>query len=249
MAFDKIVLARKTSIDFEREINPLALLSQLKEYTKECFHYYFQLEKGTSFLGATPERLFTRKGLRVESEAIAGTKPRGKNESEDALYRQELFYSTKEALEHRYVVELIRNTLSKFCLSLQFDKASSILKVASAQHLITRFQGVLKEKIRDAQLLAALHPTPAVGGCPLNEALKAILKIEPFARGWYAGPVGCVGYDDLDFAVALRCALVQGKNVSLFAGAGIVEGSTPEGEWQEIENKNSAYLRVFEERA
>lgn len=246
MMFDKIVLARKTFIDFEENINPLFLFSRLKENTKGCFHYYFQPSMGAVFLGATPERLFKRNGLKVESEALAGTKPCGKSKHEDTLYQQELFYSAKEILEHRYVFDSIRDTLSEFCSALEFDKTCSILKATTVQHLISRFQGQIKKGTSDAQLLSALHPTPAVGGCPLDKALKAISEIEPFSRGWYAGPVGFVGYDYVDFSVALRCALVRGKNISLFSGVGIVEGSTPEEEWQEIENKNSVYMRIFD---
>jgi len=150
----------------------LVLLAQLKEHTEGCFHYYFQPSPGAAFLGATPERLFKRQGLNVESEALAGTRPRGKNKDEDAFYRQELLHSAKEALEHRHVVDSIRNALGPFCSSLQSDKTHSLLKITTAQHLITRFKGVLKEGTGDAQLLSALHPTAAVGGCPLDKALK-----------------------------------------------------------------------------
>jgi len=245
MLFDKIVLARKTSIDFEREVDPLVLFSRLRAYAKESFSYYFQPANGIAFLGVTPERLFKRNGLLVESEALAGTKPRGKNEIEDISHQQKLSSSVKEDLEHRYVVDWIKNALSSLCSTLEPLGARSILKVPSALHLLTGFKGKLKKRISDADILSALHPTPAVGGYPLNKALAAIIKIEPFDRGWYTGPIGFVGYDYADFAVALRCALVRGKNVSLFAGAGIVEGSTAEDEWQEIENKNSIYMRIL----
>jgi len=249
MLFDKIVLARKTSIDFAQEVDPLVLFSFLKKHAKGSFAYYFQPQKGVAFLGATPERLFKRQGLQVVSEALAGTKPRGKSEVEDFLHQQRLSSSVKESLEHGYVVDWIRNALSKLCSKLESQSPRSILKVPSALHLLTGFKGKLKKGISDADILRALHPTPAVGGCPLDKALEAIIKIEPFDRGWYTGPVGFVGLDYVDFAVALRCALVRGKNVSLFAGAGIVDGSTAEDEWQEIENKNSIYMRIINEQS
>ncbi len=245
MAFEKIVLARKSAIVFEKDINPLFLFSQIKEQSNNCFYYYFQPSSSAAFLGAAPERLFKRVGGVIESEAVAGTKPRGESRDEDALFQHELLYSDKESLEHRYVADLIRNVLSGYCLSLRAADEGAILKIAATQHLITRFQGTLKKVVSDGRLLSALHPTPAVGGCPREEVLKAISRIEPFERGWYAGPVGFIGPDDVDFAVALRCALVQGENVSLFAGAGVVEGSTAENEWQEIENKISVYTRLF----
>jgi menaquinone-specific isochorismate synthase len=246
MLFDKIVLARKTSIDFEREVDPLVLFLRLREYARASFQYYFQPTNGIAFLGATPERLFKRNGLFVESEALAGTKPRGKNHEEDVFHQQKLSSSAKEDLEHRYVVDWIRNALSSVCVTLEPLGQRSIVKVSSALHLLTGFKGKLKRRISDADILSALHPTPAVGGYPLHKALAAIIKIEPFDRGWYTGPIGFVGFDYADFAVALRCALVRGENVSLFAGAGIVKGSTAEDEWQEIENKNSVYMRILE---
>lgn len=245
MLFDKIVLARKTAIDFTDEVDPLILFALLRKHERGSFSYYFQPQAGVAFLGATPERLFKRNGLIVESEALAGTKPRGKSQEEDVFHQQKLSSSVKESLEHHYVVDWIRNALSSVCSKLEIQSPRSILKVSAALHLLTGFKGKLKKGISDADILSVLHPTPAVGGCPLNKALGGIKKIEPFDRGWYTGPVGVVGFDDADFAVALRCALVRGKNVSLFAGAGIVEGSTAEDEWQEIENKNSVYMRIF----
>lgn len=248
MFFDKIVLARKTSIEFEFDIDPLVLFYFLREYAKGSFSYYFQPQGSIAFLGVTPERLFKRNGLQVKSEALAGTKPRGKSREEDVFHQQRLSSSTKENLEHRFVVDWIRNALSKVCSKLESQSPCLILKVSAALHLLTGFKGKLKKGISDADILSVLHPTPAVGGCPLNKALAAIIKIEPFDRGWYTGPIGFVGFDYADFAVALRCALVRGKNVSLFAGAGIVEGSTAEDEWREIENKNSIYMRIFNEQ-
>ena len=128
------------------------------------------------------------------------------------------------------------------------DVVPSVVKASSAHHLITRFQGTLKDAIDDAQILTLLHPTPAVGGMPRAQALKAIAELEPFARGWYAGPIGYIGYDSVDFAVALRCALIRGRRVNLYAGAGIVKGSTADGEWREIEQKKSIFLNLFSER-
>jgi menaquinone-specific isochorismate synthase len=93
--------------------------------------------------------------------------------------------------------------------------------------------------------MAALHPTPAVGGHPTSDALKAIRDLEPFDRGWYAGPVGWIGSRGAEFAVALRCGLVRRDTLSLYSGCGIVEGSKPDAEWKEIEQKISDFIRVF----
>jgi menaquinone-specific isochorismate synthase len=99
--------------------------------------------------------------------------------------------------------------------------------------------------VTDAEVLLALHPTPAVGGYPRREALEEIRALEPFDRGWYAGPVGWIGAEGSEFAVGIRSGLVRGNSLALFSGAGIVAGSVPEDEWAEIEQKIGGFVRVF----
>ena len=248
MIYQKIVLAQKTSIELVSKVNPLAVFKKLTQQAQGSFHYYFQPQDDNAFFGASPERLFKRQGFDIESEALAGTRPRGKTADEDACFKKMLRDSPKDAREHKIVVEAIKGAFKKLCASFQADVVPSVVKASSAHHLITRFQGTLKDTIDDAQILTLLHPTPAVGGMPRAQALRAIAKLEPFARGWYAGPIGYIGYDSVDFAVALRCALMQGSRVNLYAGAGIVEGSTADEEWLEIEQKKSIFLNLFSER-
>jgi menaquinone-specific isochorismate synthase len=106
-------------------------------------------------------------------------------------------------------------------------------------------RGTLQEGVSDAEVLDALHPTPAVGGYPRVEAFEEIRDLEPFDRGWYAGPVGWIGADSAEFAVGIRSGLVSGRKLSLFSGAGIVAGSTAEDEWTEIEQKIDDFTRIF----
>ena len=248
MIYQKIVLAQKTSIELVSKVNPLAVFKKLTQQAQGSFHYYFQPQDDNAFFGASPERLFKRQGFDIESEALAGTRPRGKTADEDACFKKMLRDSPKDAREHKIVVEAIKGAFKKLCVSFQEDAVPSVVKASNAHHLITRFQGTLKDAVDDAEILTVLHPTPAVGGTPRAQALKAIAELEPFARGWYAGPIGYIGYDSVDFAVALRCALMQGSRVNLYAGAGIVEGSTADEEWLEIEQKKSIFLNLFSER-
>ena len=248
MAYQKIVLAQKTSIGLALKVNPFTLFKKLTRQTRGSFHYYFQPRENCAFFGASPERLFKRQGTDIESEALAGTRPRGKTAIEDAHFEKTLRDSPKDAREHKIVVEAIKGAFKKLSVSFQADTKPSVIKASNAHHLITRFRGTLKDAIDDARILTGLHPTPAVGGMPGTRALKAIAKLEPFERGWYAGPIGYIGYDSVDFAVALRCALMRDSYVNLYAGAGIVEGSTADEEWQEIEQKKSIFLNLFSER-
>ena len=246
--YEKIVLARRSVFDFDVHIDPAALIKHLKDKTPQCFHFCFQTDTSTAFLGASPERLYKRTGNKIETEAVAGTSPRGASRDEEVALERELLSCSKNALEHRYVVDAIREALGGLCADARADAKARLAKLEGGQHLVTRFQGTLRDEVSDGRIIARLHPTPAVAGCPPQEVLRAIGEIEPFDRGWYAAPVGYVGYDHSEFAVAIRSALVNHDKLSLYAGAGIVEGSTAEGEWREIETKIGNFIDVFNKK-
>ena len=117
--------------------------------------------------------------------------------------------------------------------------------MASRMHLFSRMWGTLNDSVTDADLMRALHPTPAVGGVPTGVAMEAIAHHAPFDRGWYAGPVGWIGTDSSEFAVGIRSALIAKTRLSLFAGAGIVEGSVASDEWEEVEQKIFDFLQAL----
>ena len=241
----KVVLARRVEFSFDGDLDPTLLLESLKAATPDCFHFYAEPEDGTAFLGASPERLFRRDGRLVESEAVAGTRPRGASSADDEGLRDDLLHSAKDRVEHSYVSKDIREALEPLCEELEIEDHVSEMKLARGRHLRSKVRGTLKEDVTDAGLLDAMHPTPAVGGHPRSEALEEIRVLEPFDRGWYAGPVGWIGADASDFAVGIRSGLVQGQKLALFSGAGIVAGSVPEEEWAEIEQKISDFTGMF----
>jgi len=245
LMLDKVVLARRTDFSFDVDIRPMALMKHLKEMSPHCFHFCFQPNSHFGFLGASPERLYKRMGEQLVSEALAGTTQRGTTAEKDNHLARELLHCVKNNKEHQFVVQELREELERLCTSLTQDNRARLIKFDSGQHLKTSFEGTLRRGIEDHQILQELHPTPAVGGCPKEKALDLIKKFEPFNRGWYAAPVGYVGFDESEFAVAIRSGLVQGNKLSLFAGAGIVEGSTAEDEWEEIENKIGSFIKVF----
>lgn len=233
----KTVLARKVELEFEKRPDSVALLAFLKHLPTRRYDFLFQFDKCCAFVGSSPERLYKRSGGQLLSEAVAGTRTRGQQEQDDRKLAKELMDSDKEQREHDFVIQTIEDDLKPLCTSLEVEQKKGLLKLREGQHLITHLNGVLKEDVGDGQLIAALHPTPAVGGCPLKEALQAIEESEPFKRGWYAGIIGTVGYDCGDFAVGLRSGRLHHNNLSLYSGVGIVEGSIPEAEWQEVEYK------------
>ena len=241
----KVVLARRAELGFAADLDPTLLAEGLKAATPGCFHFYVEPESGVAFLGASPELLFRRAGRSVQSEAVAGTRPRGASATDDDGLRDALLHSEKDLSEHAYVRVGIEETLGPLCEEIEIEGDVLEMKLARRRHLRSRVRGTLREGVTDAGLLDALHPTPAVGGHPRGEALGEIRALEPFDRGWYAGPVGWIGADASEFTVGIRSGLVRGRTLALFSGAGIVAGSVPDEEWAEIEQKIGDFTRMF----
>lgn len=244
-SLDKVVLARRVALELGAPLDPFVVLEHLKDATPACFHFAVRPAEGPTFLGASPERLFRQEGGHVVSEAVAGTRKRGDTPEADAALRDELMDSPKERREHAFVQEAIRDALEGLCASVDAPETPSDLALARGRHLHSRLTGRLRDETSPLDLLDALHPTPAVGGVPTGEALAAIRTQEPFDRGWYAGPVGWIGADAAEFAVAIRSGLVQDDRLALFSGAGIVDGSDPGREWDEIEQKIGDFASIL----
>jgi menaquinone-specific isochorismate synthase len=207
--------------------------------------FCFQPDATAAFIGITPERLFARQGDRLHSEIVAGTRPRGRHDADDRKLKNDLLRSAKDQLEHDIVRKGIRQRLHKFVDDLQVDGPTQVLALASTQHLYSAVHGRLRPGVHDGILIDRLHPTPALGGYPTENALAEIPQLEPFCRGWYGAPVGWIAADAAELAVAIRSALIAGCHASIYSGAGIVPGSTAHGEWEEIEHKIRDYLRLF----
>jgi menaquinone-specific isochorismate synthase len=240
----KVVLARRVDLSFDEQPEPIELLHVLQEATPNCFHFLFESDS-SSFIGASPERLFFRRGREVISEAVAGTRPRGETSDDDQAYRASLLASEKDQREHAFVRDRIRNVLTNVCQSVALDEVATEMRLAQGRHLYSRLSGRLEEGVTDLNLLEKMHPTPAVGGVPTEVALHAIDSLEDFDRGWYAGPIGWIGRDSAEFAVALRCGVLHHHTLTLFSGAGLVKGSEPGSEWLEIEQKITDFTKIL----
>ncbi len=241
----KVVLARQVTYSFGESLRPILLLKRLSEATPGCFHFLFQPDGGAAFVGASPERLYRREGREVFTEAVAGTRPLGGSAGEDARLLEELLGSDKEQREHGYVREAVREVLAGVCDSFRMENAAGEMRLAMGRHLYSQASGHLREEVTDAELLRRLHPTPAVGGVPGEAAMAAIAELEPFDRGWYAGPVGRIGGSGAEFAVGIRSGLVADARLSLYSGAGIVRGSDAGAEYDEVEQKIGDFARIL----
>jgi menaquinone-specific isochorismate synthase len=232
----KVVLARRTDLRFTGRPDPFALLARLRERNRKCFGFLLEPRPGKAFVGVTPERLFRIEGQDIISEAISGTTGRG--DTPPGAPRVPL-YSEKNLREHQYVIDDIASRIAAFCDRVHSPEERSAFDLSNVSHIYSRVAGRLRDGVSIAEVVASLHPTPAVGGTPRETALPLMRELEPFDRGWYAAPVGIIGAHGAEMAVAIRSAVVEEDRASLFAGAGIVAGSTPGAEWRELEQKIS----------
>ena len=243
-ALEKIVLARRTTFAFSAPVDALALLERLRGVNPSAFHFAIQPVPGVTFFGASPERLLRISGTTLETEALAGTRPRGDTREADERLEAELLRSDKELREHGFVHTRITESLRELCTGVTTQDAVRVRKLAHVQHLHTSFSGTLRPELGLADVLRWLHPTPAVGGYPTCGVSDLIAATEGFDRGWYAGPVGWIGAAEAEFAVAIRSGVAAADRLHLYAGNGIVRGSTAAAEWAEMEQKILQILDV-----
>jgi menaquinone-specific isochorismate synthase len=236
--FDKIVLARSLSIEATREISPTRLANHLRREYPSCFTFLLQINDSATFIGSSPERLFSYRPSLILTEALAGSISRGKTATEDAILEKKLHNSQKDQEEHRYVVSAISDKLKQFSKDLEYPDNPGVKKFSNVQHLFTPITAWLHNQADPFDLIELLHPTPAVGGYPGHESNRYIQQFEHFERGWYAAPVGWYNNRNRgEFLVGIRSGLIYRNKASFFAGCGIVADSVPEQEWKETELK------------
>ncbi|MBK9031506.1 MAG: isochorismate synthase [Myxococcales bacterium] len=230
----KVVAARARVVELARAIDAAAVVAELGRRQPACTRFAIG-RAGAAFVGASPERLIRKRGRAIDSEALAGSCARA---GDDAAAAAGLLASAKDRGEHAWVVEAIEAALAPRCRALTVPAEPAVRTLRQILHLHTPIVGELDRDRHVLELVAALHPTPAVGGTPTADALAWIAAHEPSARGWYAAPVGWFdGAGDGEFAVAIRSGLLAGTTATLFAGAGIVAASDPDAELAETELK------------
>ena len=244
--FKKIVLARAQELSASEPLHPLRMLNGLRQKFPDCYAFSFAQGRGPSFIGASPERLVRVSKGRLETEALAGSIRRGASASEDAALAGALLRSEKDLREHREVLDDIVARLRPLGLTPDSPPVPQVRRFANVQHLHTPVTAALPETVHLLDVLAAMHPTPAVGGAPRDAAVARIREFEGFPRGLYAGALGWLNArGGGEFFVGIRSALVEGPRARVFAGAGIVRGSTPEKEFAETELKFRAILEAM----
>ncbi|MGH1503387.1 MAG: isochorismate synthase [Acidimicrobiales bacterium] len=243
---DKTVLARELRLTTNAPIDPAQVLARLRQRYRTALLFAVD-----GFVGASPEMLVARSGDVVRAHPLAGTAPRGADPAADAREAAELLASTKNRWEHRITIDWLLDTLLPFCSYVDAEPEPTIVTLTNVHHLGTRVEGRLSSPAASVlELVAALHPTPAVGGRPQADALALIEAFEQADRGRYAGPVGWVdGAGNGSFAVGLRSAELNEPTADrdewvsrFFAGVGVVGDSDPAAELAETRAKFETML-------
>lgn len=242
---NKIVLSRRKKLIAEHPFSSKDVLINLIDGPSTGVVLLYRYAD-IFFCGCTPELLVRKKGVTVESMALAGTAPRGATPEEDEALAEALLHDPKNRIEHDYVARFIRDVFDRVCYNVDVPNTPQILKLTHVQHLYTPARACVLEGVDLYALAQALHPTPAVSGAPVGEARMLLRSIEPYSRGFYAGACGYVdGNGDGEFSVALRTGVFDGEIGYVYGGCGIVADSDAQAEYEEIDLKLRTILTGF----
>ncbi len=227
---DKLVLATRQLLVLKKPLDPLNLLARLRVQQTNSCRFLWQKNNEESFFGASPERLISLNKNNLLIDALAGTAKK----NDDG---RELLSSSKDLREHNFVVNSIIKQLLQNGIEASHQSQPKLMTQGHLIHLHTLIRADTKNKL-PLGLVESLHPTPAVAGVPLRKSLSWLRALEPFDRQTYASPIGWIDKNqNSEFRVAIRYGHVRGKELKLFAGAGLVKGSTVEEEMQEVTMK------------
>ncbi|ATE58159.1 isochorismate synthase [Actinosynnema pretiosum] len=250
----KVVVARALDVTAPHRLEVPELLARLVAADPAAHAFAIDVSAPgdpatRTLVGASPELLVSRRGDRVVANPLAGSLPRTGDPVEDARRGAALLASAKDLAEHEHVSAQVAGVLGRFCAELDVP-APVVIATPTMLHLSTTITGRLTDPDDPASsalgLAEALHPTPAVCGVPTERAARAITALEPRERGYYAGLVGWTDLaGDGEWVVTIRCAEVCGDTARLFAGAGVVAGSSPSAEVVETGAKFGTMLRAL----
>ncbi|MHA7133529.1 isochorismate synthase [Oerskovia turbata] len=247
---EKVVLARTLDVSAPAPLDRAAVRAAMRRANPDAYVFDVELPGGQGHLmGASPELLVSVRDGVLHSHPLAGSAPRSADPDEDRATAQRLLASEKDLREHAYVTDAIRDVLRGFVDhedDLDVPATPELVATSHLWHLGTPITARLTQGVSVLDVVYALHPTPAVCGHPQDAARELIGSLEPFDRGFYTGLVGWADQaGNGEWAIVLRCGVVRGADVRLFAGAGVVVGSTPEGEHAETAVKFSTLLSAL----
>ena len=233
----QVVVSRR--LDCTLDADPFTVYRALRTINPSPYLFYLRLGK-TTIVGSSPEVLVRVEGDRVEERPIAGTRPRGATEAQDAAIEREMQEDPKERAEHVMLVDLGRNDVGRVSElgSVKVTEFMGVERYSHVMHLVSHVVGRLKAGSDALDVLRACFPAGTVTGAPKIRAMEIIDGIEPTQRGPYAGAVGYVSYSgNLDSCITIRTIVCHGTRASIQVGAGIVADSDPKAEWLETSSK------------
>lgn len=242
---DKLVPSRRVYLKTEEPFSSKDVLVNLIDGdARGCVFMYRYGD--VFFCGCTPELLVRKQGTAVESMCLAGTTSRGANETERKQRAEALLHDDKNRREHEFVVRFMRDVFGRNCFNVDIPETPSIKALRHVQHLCTPVAAQVMEGRSLLSLASQLHPTPALSGTPVGEAMMTLREAESYNRGFFGGAVGYVdGAGDGEFSVAIRSGVFDGEAGWLYAGCGIVDGSNARDEFDEIDLKLQTILSAF----
>ncbi|MGS3181104.1 amonabactin biosynthesis isochorismate synthase AmoC [Aeromonas dhakensis] len=243
----KVVLSRKLTLTLHQPADPKRVMTRLMAQNPHAFHFSLPLGQDRRLLGASPELLLRVSGGEVFTHPLAGSARRASEPAQDEMVARDLLASRKDQHEHKLVIDEIRRVLTPHCRELAIPSSPSLMSTDTLWHLGTPIAGrLLGGEASVLSLACQLHPTPALCGYPTDLARQFIREQEPFRRALFSGIVGwCDSQGNGEWAVVIRCGVLDGHQVELFAGAGIVAGSDPAMEWAETGTKLGTMLKAL----
>ena len=243
----QVVYGQEFSTKFEG--SPIDLYRSLRKLNPSPYMYLMKIDD-LYIVGASPEILVRLQKEEVTVRPIAGTVKRGKDSKEDQELADKLKSDPKEIAEHLMLIDLGRNDVGRIAEigSVITTEEMKIEKYSHVMHLVSNVVGKIKKGLTSIDVLKATFPAGTLSGAPKIRAMEIIDELEPDRRGVYGGAVGYLSWTgNMDVAIAIRTAVIQGKNLTVRAGGGIVYDSDPESEYQESLNKAMSIMKAIEE--
>lgn len=226
----------------------LPLYEYLRKINPSPYMYHLKFNK-REIIGSSPEMLMRLEDKKIETYPIAGTRPRGKNKTEDKKLEQSLLNDNKELAEHLMLVDLARNDIGKISKnkSVKVDEFNSVKKFSHVQHIVSHVTGTIKDGYDSVDAFMSLFPAGTLSGAPKIRAMEIIHKLEKYGRGPYGGAVGYFSLNgNADFAITIRTITTYNNRAEIQAGAGIVYDSNPTSEYEECKRKKAALIETLE---
>ena len=241
----QVVLSQRMSMDFAGE--SINFYRELRELNPSPYMYYLNMGD-YQIVGSSPEILVRLEDDLITVRPIAGTRPRGKNENEDNILENELRNDPKELAEHLMLIDLGRNDAGKVSKvgSIKLTDKMMIEKYSHVMHMVSNVTGNIEKKLGMIDVLKSTFPAGTVSGAPKIRAIDIIYELETIKRGIYAGAIGYLGWNgNMDTAIAIRTCVIKDGKLNIQCGAGIVNDSIAELEWEETLNKGKAIVQAY----